>query len=242
MGSVVVPLDESTLAEGAIPWAAMLARAQGLPVQLVSVEPPADASWEFTDVDPREPLKAHRGTLTGYLEQLRRHDALADVPVTAVVLDGDVATQLRWLINRTEGAFVVITTRGLAGFGLRTVGSVADRLVRTLPVPVVVVPPEVPVVAVGALLVPLDGSPEAEQVLPLARKLALGLGATLHLVRAVDPDLAWGFPDEAGTALLAAARSHADSYLARVAASGEVTAVCDGTAVDAILGYAGEHG
>jgi nucleotide-binding universal stress UspA family protein len=208
----------------------------------VSVRPPAAASWEFADVDPRAPLQAHIETLHASLEQLRRLDALRGLAVSTEVLDGDVVAQLTWLVDRTEGAMVVLTTRGRGGFGLRTVGSIADRLVRTLEVPVLVVPPGAPQVPIEAVAVPLDGSPQAERVLGLARQVASGLGANVHLVRAVDPDIAWGLPDDEAEAFLAEVRRRAEQYLDAVALPGETIAVCEGTAADAILDYAGEHG
>ena len=242
MGPVIVPLDESALAEEAVGWAAVMARAQGRPMHLVSVQPPADAFWEFADVDPRVPIQAHRETLQAYLDQLRRLDVLKGIPVSVDVLDGRIVPQLQWLVDRTEAALVVITTRGRSGFRPGSIGSVADKLVRTLAVPVVVVPPGAPFVPIDAILVPLDGSDQAALALPGARELALGLGATVHLLRAIDPDIAWGLPDEEGARFLAEARKRAECDLATVAAPGEVAAVREGRAPEVILDYAGENG
>jgi nucleotide-binding universal stress UspA family protein len=242
MGPVIVPLDESALAEEAVGWAAAIARAQGRPMHLVSVQPPADAFWEVADVDPRVPIQAHRETLQGYLDQLRRLDVLKGLPVSVEVLDGRVVPQLRWLVDRTEAALVVITTRGRSGFRPGSIGSVADKLVRTLAVPVVVVPPGAPFIPIDAILVPLDGSDQSAHALQPARELARGLGATVHLLRVIDPDIAWGLPEEEGARFLAEVRKQANDYLASVAAAGEVTAVCDGRPPEAILDYAGESG
>lgn len=242
MRPIIVPLDESELAEEALPWAVVFAKATGRSLHLVSVQPPADAFWEFADIDPRVPIQAHRETLHAYLEQLRRLDVLRGLPVSVEVLDGSVVPQLRWLVERTEAALVVVTTRGRGGFGVGSIGSVADELVRTLPVSVVVVPPGAPFVPIEGLLVPLDGSEQSALALPQARELALGLGATVHLLRAVDPDMAWGLPEDEGALFLAAVRRRAEDYLATVATAGEVTAVRDGRAPDAILDCAGENG
>ncbi len=242
MGPVVVPLDESALAEEAIPWAAALARAEHRPVHLVSVQPPAAAFWELADVDPRLPIQAHRETLHAYLNQLRRLDALKGLAVTVDVLDGEVVAQIRWLGDRVEAGMVVLTTRGRGGLGQGGIGSVAARLVQMLPVTVVVIPPGAPFMPPAAILVPLDGSDESAVALAPARKLASGLGATLHLLRVIDPDIAWGLPEEEQARFLAAVRKRASYYLTTVAAAGEVTAVGDGRAAETILDYAGENG
>ena len=69
-------------------------------------------------------------------------------------------------------------------------GSVADRLVRNGTVPVVLIRstetttlPE----RLTNLLVTLDGSELSERALPMATRLARRSGATLHLLRVVEP-------------------------------------------------------
>jgi nucleotide-binding universal stress UspA family protein len=69
---------------------------------------------------------------------------------------------------------------------------VADRLVRELHCPFILVrpstpPAEVELPAAARVLVPLDGSPLAESVLDEVERLFSPGLATLHLVRAVDP-------------------------------------------------------
>jgi nucleotide-binding universal stress UspA family protein len=79
----------------------------------------------------------------------------------------------------------------MAGEGRR--GGVADKVLRgsTLPVlavgPMAAVPPARGPVPIRRILVPLDGSSEAEQALPLALDLARSLHSEVHLVRVVIP-------------------------------------------------------
>jgi len=80
------------------------------------------------------------------------------------------------------------------------------------------------------LLVPLDGSPAAEQALPVARKVALATQATLHLVHVIPLPLPpWAvmgvyLPQSAYDVAVQADEQEAASYLAgvrgRVAATG----------------------
>ncbi len=242
MDPILVPLDESPIAEDSIPWAAAIAKAQGRPVHLVTVRPSADAYWEFADVDPRTSVEAHRQTLNDYLEQMRHSEALNGLTVSAEVLDGPIAPQIRWLADRIRASLVVMTTRGRGGFGRPGVGSVAEKLVRTLRVPVVVVPPDVPYVPVESILVPLDGSGESERALAHARALANDLGAALHLLHVIDPDTAWGLSDEEAGRFLDAMRGRAQNYVEGVALAGEHAAVVEGRVPDAILDYAGDQG
>lgn len=96
------------------------------------------------------------------------------------------------------------------------------------------------------VLVPLDGSPFAEDALPLAAEMARRMGSTLHLVHVIRPaatfdyktpqdDLAWTQKVRAG----------ADAYLAELSSDlsdgGAVTtqnAVLEGDVADAIGDYA----
>jgi nucleotide-binding universal stress UspA family protein len=86
---------------------------------------------------------------------------------------------------------VVMATHGRGGIQRAWLGSVADQLVRTLEIPVLLVrgqPGPAPGEAgAGPILVPLDGSQLAEQVLGPAGALARLWGAELSLVQVVQP-------------------------------------------------------
>ena len=242
MGPIIVPLDESTYAEQALPWAAMVARAQDRPVHLVTVRPSPEAYWEFADLGPDASIDAHQETVDDYLEHMRVADELKNVAVTLEVLDGDIVQQLTWLCERVRAELMVLTTRGRGGFGMGGVGSVADRLVRRLQMPVMVVPPDVQYVPVEAIMVPLDGSDESTRALSPARSLSQALPAALHLVHAVNPDAAWGLPDEHASQYLSAMESRARAHLESLAEPGDVVSVVQGAVPGALLDYAGEHG
>jgi nucleotide-binding universal stress UspA family protein len=85
---------------------------------------------------------------------------------------------------------VVLTTHGRGPLGRFWLGSVADALVRRLPVPALLVRPQEGAPAAEAvrhILVPLDGSPLAEQILEPAAALAELTGAAVTLLRVVGP-------------------------------------------------------
>jgi nucleotide-binding universal stress UspA family protein len=95
-----------------------------------------------------------------------------------------------------EGAdLVVMTSHGRTGFSRAWLGSVADGVVRRAAVPVLLLriadtsgrPDERTVPRFGRILVPLDGSRQAAVVLDPAAALAQASGATLVLLRVVQP-------------------------------------------------------
>lgn len=99
---------------------------------------------------------------------------------------------------------IVMATRGRGFLGRAVVGSVADRVSRTAPVPLLMIHPqehEVPARAqeVGnmrRIIVPLDGSDLARQALPVAERLSRLLDIPIHLVRAIDLQGEWVLGDD----------------------------------------------
>jgi nucleotide-binding universal stress UspA family protein len=118
----------------------------------------------------------------------------------------------------------VMATHGLGGVRRAWLGSVADYLIRHLEVPVLLVRPQegAPAsdrpIGAGEILVPLDGSPLAEEVLDTAAVLARLWNSELSLLQVVHPvvlaeDMAFPFPTSYDEELTAMARTQAKDYL-----------------------------
>jgi nucleotide-binding universal stress UspA family protein len=193
--NLLVPVDGSVFAEHALPLALSLARRAGARVQLVHVHVPLAAvdaegfGYVAQHLDAQIKAEHHE-----YLERLvRRIHDVSDVPVTATLLEGDVAVLLRATAGSTDTDLVVMTTHGRGPFQRFWLGSVADALVRDLPVPLLLLRPgEGPVELAGEpalrhFLLPLDGSALAMQVLEPALLLGDLLGADYTLLRVIRP-------------------------------------------------------
>ena len=146
--------------------------------------------------------------------------ATAGVLSGSAVLPETVADSILERARTGKADLIVMATHGrgpLSRFGL---GSVADQLVRRAPVPVLLVRPSenpprtAPEPVVENILIPLDGSQLAEQVLEPAAELAQLMEARLCLLRVVKSRStsadrgAAGLPD----------KSEYEGYLERVAA------------------------
>ena len=115
------------------------------------------------------------------------------VEATYALLDGDPAQALADHARAKRIDLIVMTTHGHSGMNRFWLGSVADRLVRRVKVPVLLLRPKV-----GALhhdfhhiLVALDGLPEGEGVLDPAIELgSLTREACMTLVQVVEPPIA----------------------------------------------------
>ena len=85
--------------------------------------------------------------------------------------------------------YVIMATHGRSGFKRWRLGSVADKIARTVDKPVVLFRPDDAVSlrsTVDRILVPLDGSTSSEAAVPDAVAIARASGASLQLLRVVS--------------------------------------------------------
>lgn len=197
-GPILVPLDGSDLAEGALPWAAALARLLGAPLLLLSV-------WEGADKDLAKSFPTLREDVTAkaqehfgaYLERAR--GTIDDgITVETRVREGEPGEAIPAAAAEAAARAIVIATHGRSGIGRWLYGSTASHLLRHAEVPVVAVGPRALERApaeprVRHIMVPLDGSEGAQQALPVAQRLATAAGARISLVRGV-PWAATAYP------------------------------------------------
>jgi nucleotide-binding universal stress UspA family protein len=222
--TILVPLDGSPFAEQALPYAAVLARKALAELCLVHVLKPLGADELAAQLVGAKP------TALDYLKA--KADAIARgglIRVRTAVLEGPVAETLCGYADCENADLIVATTHGHGILVRFWLGSVSDRLVRTAPAPVLTVRPTGTATdvsdpaAVRRVLVPLDGSPFAEQALPLALRMADLFVAELALVRVVEPvptaslDIGGLGPALPDTALIAELESNAGLYLDRIA-------------------------
>lgn len=231
--TILVPLDGSPLGERALPVAVALARRSGACVELIHVRGPGAASAHAPMYDTRldEDLERDiRDRITALAGRLVRDEG---VTATAVYVRGDVARALDEHAAARGVDLIVMTSHGRGGFNRAWLGSVADELMRRAAVPLLIVrpasddPPEVREPMFRRMLVPLDGSRHAEDV--LAHAAAFGIpGATEYLLlNVVTPrvtvDPFPGLVTMLGrtdlTRRIEEERARADDYLARVADS-----------------------
>lgn len=186
---ILVPLDGSRLAQSALPYALALADATHAAVTLLAVIPPAgelreydlryDAAMEtsaFADAD---------AALDTFAQPFRRADRHLDTHVAV----GDPADEILRHVDQVRSDCIAMATHGSGGILHWAFGSVARKVLTAATVPMLIVRPgaepahpERPA-TIRRILVPLDGSARAEQVLPLVAALAPPLGASVTLAR-----------------------------------------------------------
>ena len=139
---------------------------------------------------------------------------LTKADVGVAVEQGPIPDALAGYARREDVDLIVISSHGRGGISRLSLGSVTDSLIRHTTIPVLVVKPAAsylnPQVAkpFSRIVVPLDGSGLAEQILPKVSQLAQLEGAELTLLyvlkphnelqeHPVDPKLPWWEKDVA---------------------------------------------
>jgi len=177
--SVLVPLDGSVLAAAVLPLTRILALSAAAEVTLVTVL--------ASDATPG----ATRGP-ANYLREMAAPLRAAGVVVHTTIRLGEPAVAILGLVAECEADIVVMATHGRTGLGRAWLGSVADRVLRSSPVPVLLLHPnQHRIERLRTLLVPVDGSPGGAVALATAVPLARTSGARLVLVRATVPLPLW---------------------------------------------------
>jgi nucleotide-binding universal stress UspA family protein len=193
--SILVPVDGTPFGEHAIPVALGIAERAGAEVTLVHIHAPlqfeSHANRLYPDgVVDEWLLRERRDCLNGLL---RRTASSTSVRVRAMLVDGpEIAESLCRAAALARADLVVMATHGRGPLGRLWFGSVADAMMQRLPTPVLFVRgSDAPATLTKAsafrhVLIPLDGSKRAEEVVPTA--LALGqLSDALHTLIRIVP-------------------------------------------------------
>jgi nucleotide-binding universal stress UspA family protein len=197
--TVLVPLDGSRFSEQALPIALGLARMLDASVELATVAVgrapavPIGDAWASP-----EALTAATEAASDYLSEVGHRVAeVTNIPLKGELLlpsptGESVGHVLVDHIEKSAPVLVVMSTHGRGPLSRAWMGSVASHVVHHTTVALLLVRPEgESEVAINDshrfrhILVPLDGSEQAESSLPWARGLGQASGASCTLVRVV---------------------------------------------------------
>lgn len=146
IGEVILPLDGSATAEAAIPHAVEMAKLLGVGISLVRSVSPASYADAFVEYMPdgfERLVEEAREDAEEYLDGVAtriRDQGVSEVRTEALI--GNAGSTIVDLARAAEDPLVVMATHGRSGIGRWVLGSVADRVVRHGPGPVLVVRPD----------------------------------------------------------------------------------------------------
>jgi len=194
--SILVPLDGSDFAEHALPIAADLARKAGAVLHLAHVHNPVIAeAWMGVTIPDHADLHVRQDEQVYLADVVRRLTEKAPLTVETALLDGDVGVALKDYAQRNSIDLVVMGTHARGAFARFWLGSVADDLVAEITQPILLIRPGegkagmAREAALKSIVVPLDGSAEAEAAVWPAAEMAKLFGASLSLVHVNLPPI-----------------------------------------------------
>jgi len=183
---IMVPLDGSNAAEMVVPYAEEIATKFNSEIALVSVAEPTPAESDHL-------FRAYLKTIQEKVRtELGNWGAKPGTPVTIEVLAGKPAQEILSYAADKNVSLVVMASRGTSGEGPWLLGNIAAKVLRATTKPVLLVRKEAPAEGlqrkglIKRILVPLDGSKVAEQIVPHAEELARCMGAELILFQAYE--------------------------------------------------------
>ncbi len=208
VGVVMVPLDGSALSEQALPLAVSLAQRIKRGLLLVQVIPRASLSYlPRSEVTPLEFVQAFEVSSEGYLrqvkEQLEGTKAGSNVPISISIIKGDAEQAIADLANDQQPSVIVMSTHGRSGLSRWVLGSVADGVLHLTTRPLILIRPDKRISKsisenhdlktdlldqlpkIKRIVVPLDDSFLAKQVLPHVKNLARLYNAEILLFHAL---------------------------------------------------------
>jgi len=170
---VVVPLDGSELAEEVLPHVAEMIRGRDSQVYLLSVTPMMrGVASSIVDSHPNAGERQRvEQELKKYLRKVGRRLEPVAAEVEVAVRFGRPADEVLAFADNVGADLIAMTTHGRSGIRAWIFGSVADRIMRGATCPVLLVRAGQAQLRTTyqRILVPLDGSELAEQILPYVK-------------------------------------------------------------------------
>lgn len=222
---ILVPLDGTPLAEVALDAATLLAKRFEAEMVVLRVVPDLHAEQEVVAHEPASDVETYLNQVAHWLQ--------AEGGVAYSVLRFDTPAQgIASQVALDNVDLIVMTTHGRKGLDALLHPSVTWEVFQRTSAPILACKcsngddPEHPTIqlprfmtdSAAPIMVPLDGSAEAESALPFAQELAAAFGNPLLLMRALDqrPLAAVGLtPTPIPAAVLEQTSQEAQAYLKR---------------------------
>ena len=228
---ILVPLDGSLLAECVLPQVIAISQAFNAKIVLLHVmdKNPADASAQFIDLLNWQINKTEAKL---YLERIAGRLEKSGLQTTAIVLEGPVAESIIKFARSQDMKLVILSSHGSSGLNRFGISSITDEITFSAPTSILIVrPQQAQEHPYGRILVPLDGSWRAENVLPVVNLLARFHKAQIQIVHVVKtPEMARHLPPgpediDLSNRVVARNREEARQYLEQIQSVSPLAAI-----------------
>lgn len=187
--SILVPLDGSELAECALPHAVAIARSFGAEITLLRLLESNRANASAPIFDQLN-WQINKTQVAIYLEKKKAQCQEAGLQARIAVLEGLVAEGITEYAQNQGMKLIVLSSHGQSGLTQWGISSVSQKIILSAPTSVLIVRAHQQTSEASPLyrriLVPLDGSQRAENVLPIITQLAHIHQSQIHLVQVVQ--------------------------------------------------------
>ena len=139
---ILVPLDGSQVAETVLPQAQMLAECAGAEIILLSVL--VHPGYDYFIPEPALATAAYQNQLNemkAYLERTAARLGEHGLHVQTEICEGSVAEAILDYADSKQADLIAMSTHGRSGLGRFLMGSVAEKIIRSAKVPVLMVRP-----------------------------------------------------------------------------------------------------
>ncbi|MBN1188395.1 MAG: universal stress protein [Dehalococcoidales bacterium] len=143
---ILVPLDGSELSECSLEHLKQVgATGDSAEVILMRVIEPITpneaAAWSSAGYMIADVTRKNKEAATEYLTQIAEKLQNQDISAKVEVIEGRIAEAILDYVEKNQVELVIISTHGRSGISRWTFGSVADKVVRHSPVPILVIAP-----------------------------------------------------------------------------------------------------
>jgi nucleotide-binding universal stress UspA family protein len=183
---ILVPLDGSPLAEGALPHVIAIAKAFYSQVTLLRVLERPATDFQPSLIDPLD-WQIKKASAEAYFDRLATQLQDKDLHIQKVLLEGPVAQSILSYAHDNNIDLILLSSHGESGLSGWNVSSVVQKIMLRAFTSIMLVrayhavPPDVTDLRYRKLIVPVDCSQRAEFALPVASTLAGHYGSELLL-------------------------------------------------------------
>ncbi|MFB9804758.1 universal stress protein [Haladaptatus pallidirubidus] len=188
---ILIPIDGSDCAKRAAKYGLELGKSYGSTIAVLSVL--EQSRFRRIDAETQDERKEQGA------DDLAEIEAMADkvgVSVDTTLSEGKPHEVIAEYATEIDANLVVMGRRGRSRLGSQILGSVTDRVLRTVTIPVCAVPngdiSDETGTTYSRILLPTDGSENAENATPYGVNIAQQYDATLHVLNVVDVQMEGG--------------------------------------------------
>lgn len=182
---ILVPIDFSQSSENALDYAVEVAKLFDSQITLIHVYSNSVKTMFLNDEQKRLIKEGMKIKMQTYHDDIKAK--LPNVEVNIEIVDGKPYKQINQMAESTNCDTIVMGTNGVSGIEQFT-GSTTSRVLRSSPVPVIVVKDHTTKPTFNDIILPIDLTKSSKQKVVWAAKIAKIYNSRIHVIMEVEKD------------------------------------------------------